>query len=956
LSHSSDTAVSPKQGGVGKTISQTEQKPQGGDLTLHERLYEAEETLRALRSGEVDAVVAGGPEGDQVYTLQGADAVYRLMVQEMAEGAMTVLPSGLILFSNEQCGATLGLPTSSLLGASIYDYVAPEDRDVFEDLLRGLCTLASCVRLKRAGATPAEVPARVSATSLLLQTTEYVCLVITDLSEQERRNQELATEISRSARAREELQSLNADLERQSAASRQAEEESRRSERRFLGAAESSMDSLYFCDAIRDKTGNIKDFLFTYVNSNALNLTTFSFDEVVGGRMCELFPINLKLGLFENYKHTVLTGEPFVGEFRIEEETILTEWLRIQAVKLEDGVVISASNVTDRKRQEEVLRKSEALLKRTERLTDIGGWEFDLISGELFWSAEIYRILGTDLNYRPTLEAAIGLYVPEDRPRIKAAIEKASAGGEAWDMECTIVTTDGRHVPVRVVGEVEFENGQPIRLTGAFKDISRKVAERNSLAVVTERLKMATDSSGTGIWDWDIVNDRLTWDPWMYRLYDLEPRDEEVAYELWTRHLHPEDRSQAEHQIQQAIEGVKPFDTEFRIIWDDKSIHYIRATGHVTRDATGQALRIVGTNLDVTARKRNEMELARLANFTQSIIASSPFATIVTDLRGVITSVNPAAERMLLYNKEDLIQWETPLVLLNQEQVAARATLLSEQLQSTIEPGIEVLTANPQRAKLDEAKWELVRRDGSRFDANVTVAALTETGNHINGYILTAYDITAQQREERRTQKALVEKQVLLQEVHHRVKNNLQVICSLLNMQAESADDSKTEHALLDSHNRVHSMAMIHEMLYGSETLQGLDFETYTRALLEELFSSYKIEGHRIKTQFTMTPMKFSIDRAVPCGLILNELISNSLKYAFPADVDGEIRVSLSPSGRDRCELLVEDTGVGLPESFCIDHADSLGLKIVDVLVKQLGGEYKLFSNQGTRFRMDFPL
>ena len=195
--------------------SETEKLLLEQNQTLRERLEEAEDTLRALRSGEVDAVVAGGPGGDQVYTLRGADAVYRLMVQEMAEGAVTVLRDGLILFSNDQCACTLGIPLSSLVGASIHDFVASEDAPVLNALLSGASTLAPYVRLKRSGTTPLQVPVRVSASTLLLDEAEYVCLIVTDLTEQERRNQELAAVVHQKTELLEEM-ALHAEKLRRS--------------------------------------------------------------------------------------------------------------------------------------------------------------------------------------------------------------------------------------------------------------------------------------------------------------------------------------------------------------------------------------------------------------------------------------------------------------------------------------------------------------------------------------------------------------------------------------------------------------------------------------------------------------------------------------------------------------------------------------------------------------------
>lgn len=731
---------------------------------------------------------------------------------------------------------------------------------------------------------------------------------------------------------------------------------SRVNELRFVAAAESSMDCLYFCDAVRNATGEIEDFVFTYANNNAVNFVSYTHDQLIGSRMCELLPVNVSLGIIQRYKDIVHTGVPFVGEFEIGEKYIHTQWLRIQAVKLGDGVAVSASDITARQRQEEALRKSEALLARTERITNTGGWEIDLVTSEVFWSDEVYRIYGVARDYRPTLDKAIDFFIKEDQPRIKAALDKAIAGRGGWDMECTLVTPEGSQTHVRVVGTAEFENGRAIKLTGAVKDISDRVAERRAIEAVTQRLRLATDSGGIGIWDWDIVRNLVCWDHWMCRIYGIEDREDEVVYELWKETVHPEDVERVEQELQDAIQGIHPFNTSFRIIRDDGQVRFIHATGQVTRNADGRAVRLVGTNRDVTAQRQIEVELAKLAIFQEAIISSSPFATIVTDLQGMITSVNPAAERLLLYQREDLINIETPLVLFCPQEMSRRAIALSEGLQATIEPGIEVLIANPRRGKLDEAHWQMIRRDGTRFEAQLTVTALTDAKHGVMGYMLIAYDITEGQQAKNRTLQALQEKEVLLKEVHHRVKNNLQVICSLLNMQAANANDPKTEDALLDSQNRVHSMAMIHEMLYSSETLSDINIEEYTQALAGELLNSSRVEAGRVRLSFNVFPVRLQINRAVPCGLILNELISNSLKYAFPENRQGEIHVSLVPSGKDRCEIVVEDTGVGLPEDFSIDRSESLGLKIVDVLVKQLGGEYFFSSTNGTRFRMDFPL
>jgi PAS domain S-box-containing protein len=163
---------------------------QNAELTR--RLEEAEGTLRALRNGEVDAIIASGPHGDQVYTLRGADAVYRLMVQKMAEGAVTLLPDGIILFTNEQFALTVGVASTNLPGVSMSKFIDAQDTPAFAALLDGSSTVATQVRLMHQGGVGEKVPVRISANQLTLDETKYVCLVVTDLSEQEKRNQELA--------------------------------------------------------------------------------------------------------------------------------------------------------------------------------------------------------------------------------------------------------------------------------------------------------------------------------------------------------------------------------------------------------------------------------------------------------------------------------------------------------------------------------------------------------------------------------------------------------------------------------------------------------------------------------------------------------------------------------------------------------------------------------------------
>lgn len=209
-------------------------------------------------------------------------------------------------------------------------------------------------------------------------------------------------------------------------------------------------------------------------------------------------------------------------------------------------------------------------------------------------------------------------------------------------------------------------------------------------------------------------------------------------------------------------------------------------------------------------------------------------------------------------------------------------------------------------------------------------------------------------RANRELEEALKEKESLLKEIHHRVKNNLQIVSSLLNLQSASIRDEATLHAIRESQNRVRSMSLIHEKLYQSNNLAGIAFGKYARELAAYLFRSYGIYESQVRLTVHIGDDVLSLDHAVPCGLIVTELISNSLKYAFPDGRSGEIVVSLATAPDGVITLSVADDGIGLPADFDFMAAPSLGLKLVSSLANQLQAMLAVSGDRGTRFELRF--
>jgi two-component sensor histidine kinase len=246
-----------------------------------------------------------------------------------------------------------------------------------------------------------------------------------------------------------------------------------------------------------------------------------------------------------------------------------------------------------------------------------------------------------------------------------------------------------------------------------------------------------------------------------------------------------------------------------------------------------------------------------------------------------------------------------------------------------------------------------IRKDGTVMPVEVNSRVLDYEGKRV--YFSVIRDITERKHAEEQVKKSLKEKEALLQEIHHRVKNNMQVISSLLKLQSRYAKDLSAEQTLLESQNRVRTMALIHDKLYQSGDLSKIDFGDYVRSLINELLRFAGEKRTKIDISMDFEDIYLSADTAIPCGLIINEMFTNSIKHAFPEQQRGNVTISLSMDASGEYHLVYSDNGIGIPEDVDFRSSHSLGLELIILLAEhQLRGSVELDRGEGTRFDIRF--
>ena len=333
---------------------------------------------------------------------------------------------------------------------------------------------------------------------------------------------------------------------------------------------------------------------------------------------------------------------------------------------------------------------------------------------------------------------------------------------------------------------------------------------------------------------------------------------------------------------------------------------------------------------DINPIKLAESSLKRSEKEYRDLVDNALVGVYKADLSGNILFANESIVKMFGYDSKDEIE-----------------DLNISSLYKNLNDRDIILKKLNDAGKLEEYEVEMLKKNGSIL--NILTSA-SKNGQTISGMTM---DITDQRKAQTQIKKSLKVKDMLLKEIHHRVKNNLMVISSLLNLQSRYIKDEASKSIFKDSQNRARSMALIHELLYQSHDLKRINFGTYINKLTNELFRVYVTDPTKIKLNMDINDIMLDINTAIPLGLIVNELVSNSMKHAFPNNKQGKIDIKFNLDNGNY-SMIVSDNGIGFPQHYNIENSDSLGLKIVNSLTEQIDGEIKIEMSEGTKFIINF--
>ncbi|AKB72382.1 PAS domain-containing sensor histidine kinase [Methanosarcina mazei] len=683
-------------------------------------------------------------------------------------------------------------------------------------------------------------------------------------------------------------------------------------------------------------------------------------------------------------RKAVRTGKPVKDQLvavRNPEENELT-WMLISAepVMKENGhiyrIICTYHDITERKRAEEALRKSE---ERFRALVTASSEVVYRVSPDWSKMRQLYGrgfLADTEIPSSSWLQEYVP---PEDQPRVTAVVNEAISTKSTYQLEHRVRLADGslgwifsRAVPMLNA------NGEIVEWFGAASDITERKRAEEALRESEERLRLLGDNlPNSAVYQYIHEPDGsvrfLYFSTGIERLNGINVQDVLRDPSTLYRQVPPEYLERVFEAEALSARELSDFDMEVPMRLPDGQEKWMRLHSRPRRLHDGRKI-WDGVQIDVTKQKQAEEDLNKVHYNLEKLVEerTSELEKAYISLKESEKGLAEAQRMAHIGNWEwDIVTgkayWSEEMYRIFRCDSRESAPPYNEFLNYVHPEDRDYLDSVLKKAvkgRIHSIEYRIVLANGEERAVHMQSEVIFDGKNNpirIKGII---QDIT----ERKETEEALKNIETARKkEIHHRIKNNLQVISSLLDLQADKFDNPTVIEAFRESQNRVISMALIHEELYKGENTDTLNFSTYIKELAENLFQTYSLSSKNIHLNMDLEENAlFNMDVAVPLGIIINELVSNSLKHAFPGRDSGEVRIELrrEKNGKHKKEcnkvtsfiLAVSDNGIGIPENLKIEVAGSLGIQLITALVHQLDGELELNRNNGAEFIIKFSV
>ncbi|MBT3250571.1 MAG: PAS domain S-box protein [Candidatus Marinimicrobia bacterium] len=639
----------------------------------------------------------------------------------------------------------------------------------------------------------------------------------------------------------------------------------------------------------------------------------------------------------DKYVHDALNGIPQIfewwglrkGNVSFREEIVITKTI----YNGDDVLLFSIQDISIQKNALIALTESEIKFKNIVENTDEIIYMIDQNGIITLSEGAGLKLMGV-MPGQLVGQSAYKLY--EQYPVVIEGIRKALSG----EMVHLEVNLDGIYYKSSFTPHKDL-HGKTIGLIGMSINISEvKLAHLESEDYIRQ-LDESQLIAQIGSYHLNIKTSEWFGSEILYKIFGIDSRrDKDV--QVWINILYHDDRENMVSYFQDlVVNNKKEFNKEYRIQREnDGQIRWVHGLGEFSFDENGESSMMIGTIQDITDRKKSEEVIRKSEIAFGAFIETSKDWIWSTDFDGIINFSSPAVENILGYNPSEMEGKRSSEFIYNFDK-----KYVSEIREKFIE----------KKEGWTNLKLRYIHKKGGFRILESSGLPIIEDAKVI-GFRGIDRDITDRMNREELIRKSLEEKEILLKEIHHRVKNNFQVIISLLSLQGDKVKDKHVSEIFSESQNRIRSMSLVHENLYAAENYARINFKDYIDSLLRELFHFYCVSIDAITLKVDVKKVEFDLATAIPLGLVINELVTNIFKYAFPGKRKGTVEIIVRKHDDNETLFIIKDNGIGLPESIDIQTSGTLGLQLVHLLAeKQLGGRISINRSKGTEFKIFIP-